>query len=39
VKIVPWGQGQLGVSCGDDEMLLVSRSHLNRFRRRVGMRL
>lgn len=39
VKIVPWGQGQLGVAFGDDERLLVSRSHLNRFRRRVGMRL
>lgn len=39
VKIMPWGQGQLGVSFGDDERLLVSRSHLNQFRRRVGMRL
>lgn len=39
VKIVPWGQGQLGVSFGDEERLLVSRSHLNQFRRRVGMRL
>ncbi len=38
-RILPWGQGQMAVAFSGDRKLLVSRSHIEQFRRRMGLRL